>query len=178
MGPQVMPGLPAIVVMGVSGCGKSHIAGAICELTGAQLIEGDQFHPAANVAKMQAGIALDDADRTHWLDSLAKTLHLAVSAGQYPVLACSALKRSYRQRLRAAVPDMGFVYLALSKEAAAARVAQRVGHFMPASLIDSQFATLEPPTEEDLVITLDAVARPAEIAEQAAAWWRKAKVRL
>lgn len=170
--------LPAIVVMGVSGCGKSSVAGAICDRSGARLIEGDQFHPAANVEKMRAGIALDDADRTAWLDRLADELSMTVPTGQHAVLACSALKRSYRNRLRAAVPLLGFVYLELTKAAAITRVSQRAGHFMPASLVESQFAALEPPAGEAFVLTLDA-GKPASIlAEQAMHWWYKQEGKL
>lgn len=161
----------ALVVMGVSGCGKSSIAQAIAQRSGASLIEGDAFHPDANIAKMRSGIPLTDADRAGWLDQLGDQLQQAVANGQRVVLTCSALKRSYRERLRAAVAGLGFIYLELSPQVAAERVSQRPGHFMPASLIDSQFAALEPPLGEPLTLALDATAEVALLADAAHQWW-------
>jgi len=164
----------ALVVMGVAGCGKSSVAQAICQLSGAKEIEGDAFHPTENIAKMSAGIPLTDEDRSGWLDVLCQQLRDALVAGQTPVLSCSALKRSYRDRLRAALPGLGFVYLELSPEVAARRVADRPGHFMPASMIDSQFATLESPQGEPLTLTLDAAAEDVEaLARSAHQWWQQ-----
>ncbi|AZC20174.1 MULTISPECIES: gluconokinase [Pseudomonas] len=164
--------ITALVIMGVAGCGKSSVSQALCQRSGATAIEGDTFHPAANIAKMSAGIPLDDDDRAGWLDSLCEELRRALAAGQQPVLTCSALKRQYRERLRAATPGLGFVFLELSPEVAADRVAHRPGHFMPSTLIDSQFATLESPVGEPLTLALDAsnlsVLRLAELAHQ---WW-------
>ena len=164
--------LSAIVVMGVAGCGKSCIGAAIAARSGGRLIEGDSFHPEANIAKMSAGIPLDDEDRAGWLDSLCDELRRTLAAGQRPVLTCSALKRKYRERLRAATPGLGFVFLELTPAVAADRVAHRPGHFMPSTLIDSQFATLESPVGEPLTLALDAstlsVQRLAELANQ---WW-------
>ena len=162
--------MSAIVVMGVAGCGKSSVAAALAERLHGRLIEGDAFHPAANVAKMRAGIPLDDADRAGWLARLADELRDECLAGGYPVLACSALKQRYRDRLRAAVPALGFVFLDLPRAVAADRVANRGDHFMPASLVDNQFATLEPPVDEPLTLTLDATLSVADIVEAAAAW--------
>lgn len=164
----------ATVVMGVSGCGKSSVGAAIAALCQGRLIEGDTFHPPANIAKMSAGIALDDADRAGWLQRLGQELHAAVAAGEKPVLTCSALKRSYRDILRTAVPTLGFVFLELTRAEAAQRVAHRPGHFMPASLIDSQFATLEVPTGEANTLTLDGSLSVDKLAEQANAWLEKA----
>jgi gluconokinase len=161
----------ALVVMGVSGCGKSSIAQAIAQRSGASLIEGDAFHPPANIAKMRSGTALTDADRAGWLSLLGEQLQQAVGSGQRVVLTCSALKHSYREQLRAAVSGLGFIYLQLSREVAAERVAQRPGHFMPASLIDSQFATLEAPLGEPLTLALDATAAVEQLADQASHWW-------
>lgn len=167
--------MDAVLIMGVSGCGKSSVSQALCRRDGAFAIEGDAFHPAANIARMRAGIALTDADRAGWLDTLAGQLQLAIRAGQQPVLSCSALKRTYRDRLRHAVPALGVVFLELSREAAAERVSHRPDHFMPASLIDSQFATLEPPIDEPLTLWLDAT-RPVEaLAEAADIWWQQYK---
>ncbi|WOE78164.1 gluconokinase [Pseudomonas protegens] len=164
--------ITALVIMGVAGCGKSSVSQALCQRSGATAIEGDTFHPAANIAKMSAGIPLDDDDRTGWLDSLCDELRRILAAGQRPVLTCSALKRKYRERLRAATPGLGFIFLELTPAVAADRVAHRPGHFMPSTLIDSQFATLESPVGEPLTLALDAstlsVQRLAELANQ---WW-------
>ncbi|MBF0637851.1 gluconokinase [Pseudomonas protegens] len=164
--------ITALVIMGVAGCGKSSVSQALCQRSGAMAIEGDTFHPAANIAKMSAGIPLDDEDRAGWLDSLCDELRRALAAGQHPVLTCSALKRKYRERLRAATPGLGFVFLELTPAVAADRVAHRPGHFMPSTLIDSQFATLQSPVGEPLTLALDAstlsVQRLAELANQ---WW-------
>lgn len=164
--------ITALVIMGVAGCGKSSVSQALCQRNGATAIEGDTFHPAANIAKMSAGIPLDDDDRAGWLDSLCDELRRALAAGQRPVLTCSALKRKYRERLRTATPGLGFVFLELTPAVAADRVAHRPGHFMPSTLIDSQFAALESPVGEPLTLALDAstlsVQRLAELADR---WW-------
>ncbi|ABR82582.1 MULTISPECIES: gluconokinase, GntK/IdnK-type [Pseudomonas aeruginosa group] len=165
------PPLQALVIMGVAGCGKSSVSQALCQRSGAHGIEGDSFHPAANIRKMSAGIPLTDDDRAGWLDTLAEQLRQAVAAGKLPVLTCSALKRAYRDRLRRAVPGLGIVYLELTPEVAAERVAQRPGHFMPATLIDSQFAALEPPLDEPLTLRLDATLPVERLAQAAHAWW-------
>ena len=166
-------GIDALLIMGVSGCGKSSVSRALCLRDDAFAIEGDAFHPPANIARMRAGIPLTDADRAGWLDTLADQLQQATAAGLKPVLTCSALKRNYRDRLRLAVPALGVVFLELSREAAAERVTHRPGHFMPASLIDSQFATLEPPLDEPLTLRLDATCPVDELAEAADLWWRR-----
>lgn len=165
--------LSALVVMGVSGCGKSSVGAAIVARSGGRLIEGDAFHPAANIEKMSAGIPLDDHDRAGWLERLGQELAVWVAKGERPVLTCSALKRAYRDTLRAAVPELGFVFLELTREEAAYRVSHRPGHFMPASLIDSQFATLQSPTGEPCTLTVDAAEPIPELAEQVEGWLRK-----
>ncbi len=162
--------IPAVVVMGVAGCGKTSVAKALAERIGGHYIEGDAFHPAANVEKMSRGVALDDADRTGWLDSLATELLRVAALGQRPVLACSALKRRYRERLRQAVPALGFVFLDIPRQQALTRIASRAGHFMPTSLVDSQFADLEQPVDEQPTLTLAATAPVDEIVERAAHW--------
>ncbi len=164
--------IPAIVIMGVSGCGKSSVGEAIAATSGVRLIEGDAFHPAENIAKMSVGIPLTDADRVGWLRRLGENVAANVAAGDEAVLTCSALKLIYRNQLRTAVPGLGFVFLELSPAVAAERMAHRPSHFMPASLVDSQFATLEPPTGEPRVLTLDATLPLAEIAARSKAWWR------
>lgn len=157
-----------LVVMGVSGCGKSSLAGMLARELGLPLVEGDDFHPPRNVSKMRAGIALTDADRSGWLDTLAGAL---AEHHQGAVLSCSALKRVYRDRLRAAVPRLLFVYLDLSREEAERRVAGRgAGHFFAASLVADQFATLEPPIGEEGVLRVDATASLPALAKQARDW--------
>jgi gluconokinase len=163
--------MDALVVMGVTGCGKSTVAAALCERTGATLIEGDVFHPEANIRKMGAGIPLTDDDRQAWLERLGVELARAIASGP-AVLTCSALKRRYRDVLRAAVPRLGFVFLQLSPAAAAERVAHRAGHFMPASLVDSQFRDLEPPTDETDAVTLCATDPLDTLVQEASRWWR------
>ncbi|WP_213878800.1 gluconokinase [Pseudomonas sp. dw_358] len=162
--------LTALVVMGVSGCGKSSVGAAIVKHSGGRLIEGDVFHPEANIKKMSAGIPLNDDDRAGWLTRLGEELNDCLNDGERAVLTCSALKRAYRDKLRAAVPDLGFVFLELSREEAAERVSHRPGHFMPASLIDSQFATLQSPTGEDRTLTVDATDTIDDLALQVDRW--------
>lgn len=156
-----------MVVMGVAGCGKSTLARRIAQATGRALIEGDDFHSAANVRKMRAGVPLTDADRRGWLDQLAAQL---VAHPHHVVLSCSALKRAYRDRLRAAAPGLRFVFLAIEREAARERVGSRGAHFFSPHLVDSQFATLEPPVGEAGVLQVDALAPIAEIQRQVHAW--------
>ncbi len=162
--------MSAIVVMGVAGCGKSSVAAALAARLGGCLIEGDAFHPEANVAKMRAGTPLDDSDRAGWLERLAAELRAGVAASDYPVLACSALKKRYRDCLRDAVPMLGFVFLDLPRDVAAQRVAGRGGHFMPTTLVESQFATLESPVGEPFTLALDARLPVDDIANAAAEW--------
>lgn len=162
--------LSAIVVMGVAGCGKSSFGAAIAARSGGRLIEGDAFHPAENIRKMSAGIPLDDNDRAGWLVRLGQELQATVSAGERPILTCSALKRRYRDTLREAMPALGFVFLELTPAEAEKRVLARPGHFMPASLIESQFAALEPPHDEALTLPLDATQPVAALAEIVDAW--------
>ncbi len=151
---------PVIVVMGVSGCGKSTVGAALAAALGLRFVEGDAFHPPENVARMAAGIALTDADRAGWLCALAA--RLAEGAPQGVVLACSALKRAYRDVLRAGAPTLRFVWLALPRAELEARMAARTGHYMPASLLASQLATLEPPQADEAAVRVDG-ARPAAV---------------
>jgi gluconokinase len=156
-----------VVVMGVSGCGKSSVGAALSAQLGIPYIEGDDLHPPENVAKMARGEPLTDADRWPWLDRVAQTL-----ATRAPVIVgCSALKRSYRDRLRAgAGGPLHFVHLTGTPALIAARMAARKGHFMPPALLDSQFATLEPPGPDEGAITLDiADTLPDMVATAAAA---------
>lgn len=154
-----------VVVMGVSGCGKSEVGQRLAAQLGLPLVEGDEFHPASNIEKMRSGTPLTDDDRAGWLDALARELDRRPGGA---VLTCSALKKSYRDRLRAAVPRLRFVHLALSQAEAQARVAARPGHFYPPSLVASQFATLEDPGGEAGVVVVDACLAPDEVARRAA----------
>ncbi|RAU45137.1 gluconokinase [Pseudomonas sp. RIT412] len=163
--------ISALVIMGVSGCGKSAVGAEIAKRSGGRLIEGDAFHPKANIDKMSAGHPLNDDDRAGWLTRLGEEVAAALRNGEKPVLTCSSLKLIYRDRLRAAVPGLGFVFLELTKELATERCSHRPGHFMPASLVDSQFATLEPPYGEDRTLVVDATQPIETIGADAAAWW-------
>ena len=156
---------PLVVVMGVSGAGKSTVGGLIAATLGLPFTDADDFHPPANVAKMSAGQPLTDADRAPWLAAIGA--HLAAHRGRGCVVTCSALKRVYRERLRDAAPELRLVFLHGPQPLVAARQAARRDHFMPASLVASQFATLEPPVPEEDAIALEVVASPAALAEAA-----------
>ncbi|MGJ7610864.1 MULTISPECIES: gluconokinase [unclassified Variovorax] len=157
-----------LVVMGVSGCGKSSLGAALATALGLPLIEGDDHHPPANVEKMSRGIALTDADRAGWLATLGRTL---ADAPQGAVLTCSALKRSYREQLRAAAPGLRFVFMAIERAESERRVAARAGeHMFPASLVANQFATLESPVGETGVLAVDATAPLGQSVAQVQAW--------
>jgi gluconokinase len=144
-----------VVVMGVAGCGKSAVGERIALALGLPLVEGDDFHPPANIDKMRQGLPLGDADRAGWLSQLAAEL-AARPLGT--VLTCSALKRAYRDTLRSGAPEVRFVHLALSPQQAAARVGARADHFYPPSLVASQFQALEDPAGEPGVVVVDAAA--------------------
>ena len=148
-----------VVVMGVSGTGKSTIGQALAEALEVPFVEGDDLHPAANRQKMASGIPLTDADRAPWLDAVAAALDRPV------VVACSALKRRYRDRLRETAPDLELVFLHGTAELLAARMEGREGHFMPTSLLRSQLDTLEEPGADEDTIGVDVALRPDEIIE-------------
>lgn len=161
----------SIVVMGVAGCGKSTLAAAVAEAEGLPLVEGDDFHSAANRTKMSQGIALTDADRDGWLGVLGQQIQARPSG---LVLTCSALKRSYRDRLRSARPGLLFVFLQIDRDEALKRVAARAAtHFYPTSLVDSQFATLESPVGEPGVLAVDAREPVQRLQPQVSAWLHK-----
>lgn len=163
--------LSAIVVMGVSGCGKSSVGAACADTLGWTLHEGDAYHAPESIAKMRAGTPLTDADRAGWLDRLAALLAPA-HAGQGVVLTCSALRRSYRDRLRAAQPGLGFVFLELDYAQALARVQARAGHFFSPALVADQFATLESPAGEPQVLALDATRPVQQLVQETVRWLR------
>ncbi|WP_138760249.1 gluconokinase [Modestobacter altitudinis] len=160
--PPSIPATTSIVVMGVSGSGKTSAAREITRQLGWEYIEGDDLHPEANVAKMAAGHPLDDADRWPWLRRIAEVIGEREAAGTSLVLTCSALKRSYRDQLREGHPSVWFAHMQVSQQVLADRLAKRQGHYMPPSLLDSQLATLEPLAEDE---PGDAIAGDAPLAE-------------
>ncbi|WP_018549198.1 gluconokinase [Streptomyces sp. LaPpAH-108] len=154
-----------VVVMGVAGTGKTTIGPLLAARLGVPYAEGDDFHPQANIAKMSAGIPLEDADRWPWLDAIGTWAH--GRAGLGGVVSSSALKRSYRDRLRAEAPGVVFVHLTGSRELIESRMSQRQGHFMPTALLDSQFATLQPLEADEAGVAVDVSGGPDEITERA-----------
>ena len=160
---------PLVVVMGVTGCGKSTVGQLLADRLGVPFVEGDVLHPPANVERMARGVALTDDDRRGWLQALAQRID-AAQHQQGLVVSCSALKRAYREVLRAASPNLAFVYLHGSQAVIAERLAARVGHYMPASLLPSQFQILEVPAPDERALTLDVNLPPPILAEQADAW--------
>jgi gluconokinase len=158
--------MSAWVIMGVSGCGKSEVGKRLADALGASFIEGDRFHSDDNVRKMSAGIALTDADREGWLALLAAELARACAGGRKVVLACSALKRTYRDTLRGSGCQLRFVHLDGSRELIAARIGARAGHYMPLSLLDSQLRDLEPLEEDEKGMVLDIEESPERMLEQ------------
>lgn len=153
------------VVMGVAGAGKSLIGAAFARAIGVEFVEGDSYHPSGNVTKMSSGIALTDADRQGWLHALAARLRQARDDGTGLVLTCSALKRSYRDLLRAesGVPGLQFVFLRGDRDLIAKRLAGRRGHFWPASLLDTQFDALEEPSSDEEAWVCDVAESPERI---------------
>ncbi|HET8555360.1 MAG TPA: gluconokinase [Rhodanobacteraceae bacterium] len=145
-----------LVVMGVSGCGKSSVGKCVANRLGWSFLEGDTMHPVANVAKMHVGQPLDDADRRPWLDAIGRWMDARQAAGESAVIACSALKRRYRDRLRRGRPGVCFAWLKTSRAELERRLDRRTNHFMPSSLLDSQLATLEPPAPDEPALTIDA----------------------
>ena len=146
-----------VVVMGVCGCGKSALGEPLARALELRFVEGDGLHPQANIERMAQGIALTDADRAGWLDAVAAVLGMPGGV----VVSCSALKRAYRDQLRAAAPRLRFVHLHGARELLEQRLQARSHHYMPASLLQSQLDTLEPPGPDEAAITLD-VAHPLE----------------
>ncbi|WP_407297741.1 gluconokinase, GntK/IdnK-type [Stutzerimonas zhaodongensis] len=156
--------------MGVSGSGKTEISHGVADALGYRHIEADHFHPEENVARMRAGTPLSDADRVEWLQKLVVEMQRAIDDDVSFVLACSALKRRYRDLLRDAVPGLCFAHLSIDYDTAVQRVGGRAGHFMPISLVDSQFATLEPPAGEPHVLVVDASQPRDQVVDQITTW--------
>jgi len=150
-----------IVVMGVSGCGKSTVAQALAHRLRLPFIEGDELHPPDNVAAMSAGTPLTDEDRRGWLQAVAATLAQAEATGA--VVTCSALKRSYRDQLRASAPGLRFVHLTGPQSLLVKRLGSRADHYMPAALLQSQLDTLEPPAADEGALTQDIEQSPERI---------------
>ncbi len=149
--------------MGVSGSGKSFIGSALARALGIDFVEGDEYHPAENVERMSSGVPLTDDDRVQWLRSLAMRIREAKDAGTGLVMTCSALKRSYRDILRAESRELRFVFLKGQRALIAERLAGRRGHFMPPSLLESQFATLEEPSPDEHAWVCDIRQSPEDI---------------
>ncbi|MDN5381301.1 MULTISPECIES: gluconokinase [Streptomyces] len=156
-----------VVVMGVAGTGKTTIGPLLAARLGVPYAEGDDFHPEANIAKMTAGIPLEDEDRWPWLDAIGAWARGRTGRGG--VVSSSALKRSYRDRLRAAAPGIVFVHLTGDRELVERRMANRRGHFMPTALLDSQFATLQPLQPDEPGVAVDISGTPEEITARALA---------
>ena len=156
--------------MGVSGCGKSTVGELLARRIDAEFLEGDSLHPPRNVALMAAGVPLTDDDRRDWLLAIAQRLAQARDAQRSLVVSCSALKRSYRELLRSASPDLAFVHLFGDPALLQARMSARTDHFMPASLLTSQLQTLEAPGPDERAASFDVALPIDQIAAQAAAW--------
>lgn len=160
---------PRVVVMGVSSCGKSTVGEMLALKLGVPFMDGDDLHPRANIEKMASGTPLTDEDRWPWLTLVGEWL---AGQGDGGVIACSALKRAYRDRIREAAPDVVFLHLHGSRELMGARMAARPGHFMPTSLLDSQFATLELLGGDEAGRVFDVSMTPGDITDEAVAWLR------
>ncbi len=161
----------SLVVMGVAGCGKSTLAATLADRMGRPWIEGDHFHSESSRSKMAQGVALNDDDRASWLASLCAQLQLHPGG---VLVACSALKRGYREQLRRASPGLRFAFLDIAKSEACRRVLTRGAHFFAVSLVDSQFETLEPPVGEPGVLCLDALKPLDELQADVCDWLSQA----
>jgi gluconokinase len=159
-----------VIVMGVSGSGKSFLANQLARATGWAFAEGDDYHSASNKAKMEAKIPLTDEDRAPWLDSLHQVMVNWHARGESGILTCSALKESYREHLKAGLPEARFVWLDPPREVLAERMAHRPGHFMPPALLDSQLATLEAPVDEPDTLRLDGSEPIDQAIQRILAW--------
>ena len=162
-----------LVVMGVAGSGKTTIAVPLARRLGWSFMEGDDLHPPANVAKMHSGRPLNDEDRWPWLDAVAGWIDARLAAHEPGIITCSALKRSYRDRIIGARKGVRLIFLHADRALLAERLARRTGHFMPPSLLDSQIATLEPPTADERPISVDLGPAPDVIVEEIIAALRR-----
>jgi gluconokinase/shikimate kinase len=154
-----------LVLMGVSGCGKTTVAAILSGRLDWPFEEGDDLHPLSNIEKMRSGHPLTDEDRAPWLDTIAIWVEECLDAGENGLITCSALKRSYRDIINRRGHGVKFVYLAGSKELIAERLATRHGHYMPAALLDSQFATLQEPTPDEPAVRIDIGPSAASLAD-------------
>jgi gluconokinase len=161
-----------VVVMGVSGCGKTTVGEGVAEVVGWRFAEGDAYHPRSNIDKMASGEALTDEDRQPWLERLASWIGEQEAAGRSSVLSCSALRRSYRDVLRSGAPDVRFVHLHGDRSILEERLSTRAGHFFPARLLDTQLATLEELAPDEAGVVVDLDLTPEEQIAQAVAWVR------
>jgi gluconokinase len=157
---------PTLVVMGVSGSGKSTVAALLVERLGCAFAEGDEFHPAANVEKMRSGTPLTDEDRWPWLRRLADWIGEHEGAGRCAVVTCSALKRSYRDLLRDGHPSVWFAHVTADRELIRERLEHRSGHYMPSSLLDSQLATLEPLGDDEPGASVSGAGTPDVVVDE------------
>jgi gluconokinase len=155
-----------LVLMGVSGCGKSTIGALLARRLGWPMIEGDEFHSVTSIAKMREAVPLTDADRWPWLDAIAARLDAWRDAGSSGIVTCSALKRVYRDRLASGRPNVRFIYLKGGPDLIRPRLVNRLGHFMPPDLLDSQFAALEEPMADEPVLTLPIDLHPDAIVDK------------
>jgi gluconokinase len=153
--------------MGVTGCGKTEVGCALAARLGAVFVEGDRLHPPENIARMSAGTPLTDEFRAGWLDRIGEEIAAERARGRRVVAGCSALKRKYRDRLRRLNPDLVFLHLVIDRATSLSRVGARKGHFMPASLVDSQFADLEPPGDDEAALAVDGTLPIEEIVSAA-----------
>ena len=153
-----------VIVAGVSGCGKTTVGALLAGQLGWEFADADDFHPEANVAKMRAGIPLTDADREPWLRSVGRWMDAETAMGRSAVVACSALKRAYRDLLLDGRPSAVMAFLMVSREELDRRLLARTGHFFPEKLLDSQLATLEPPQPDERVVTVTAETSPVRTA--------------
>ena len=161
----------AVIVMGVTSCGKTSVGEGLASELGCPFIEGDKLHPASNIAKMSAGTPLSDTDRWPWLEIIGKAMKADCGKGHGVVASCSALKKAYRRKLAEAVEQpIAFIHLYGSRDLLAARMADRKGHFMPTSLLDSQLATIEVPGPDEPALHLDVILPVDELVRRSKAY--------